>query len=144
VLRAAEGRSTRSIAEEVGVQPRIVSNWRRRLADHGLAGLEDQPQEAPNYTRHGTTTLFAALEVATGQVIAAHSKRLRRMEFLGSMNHVASRIANSTSFSTISAPTKSASAGQRNTRKSTSTSPPPDRRGSIRSRLGFLFSKTSR
>jgi transposase len=88
VLRAAEGRSTRSIAEEVGVQPRIVSNWRRRLADHGLAGLEDRPQEAPNYTRHGTTTLFAALEVATGQVIAAHSKRLRRVEFLGSMNHV--------------------------------------------------------
>ena len=31
VLLAAEGRSTRSIAEEVGVQPRIVSNWRRRL-----------------------------------------------------------------------------------------------------------------
>ena len=30
ILLAAEGRSTRSIAEEVGVQPRIVSNWRRR------------------------------------------------------------------------------------------------------------------
>ena len=30
VLLAAEGRSTRSIAEEVGVQPRIVSHWRRR------------------------------------------------------------------------------------------------------------------
>ena len=37
VLLAAEGRSTRSIAEEVGVQPRIVSNWRRRFAEHGLA-----------------------------------------------------------------------------------------------------------
>jgi transposase-like protein len=48
VLLAAEGRSTRSIAEEVGVQPRIVSNWRRRFADHGLAGLEDRPLEAPN------------------------------------------------------------------------------------------------
>src|SRR5215471_12683414 len=42
VLLAAEGRSTRSIAEEVGVQPRIVSDWRRRFADHGLAGLEDR------------------------------------------------------------------------------------------------------
>jgi hypothetical protein len=31
VLLAAEGRSTRSIAEEVGVQPRIVSNWRCRF-----------------------------------------------------------------------------------------------------------------
>jgi hypothetical protein len=41
VLLAVEGRSTRSIAEEVGVQPRIVNNWRRRLADHGLGGLKD-------------------------------------------------------------------------------------------------------
>ena len=45
VLLAAEGRSTRSIAEEVGVQPRIVSNWRqRRFADHGLGGLKDRPR----------------------------------------------------------------------------------------------------
>src|SRR5437588_5665155 len=43
VLLAAEGRSTRSIAEEVGVQPRIVSNWRRRFAEHGLGGLKDLP-----------------------------------------------------------------------------------------------------
>ncbi|WP_245322658.1 hypothetical protein, partial [Bradyrhizobium valentinum] len=28
-----------------------------------------------DYKRHGTTTLFAALEVATGKIIAAHSKR---------------------------------------------------------------------
>src|SRR3984893_13687660 len=32
VLLAAEGRSTRSIAEEVGGQPRIVSHWRRRFS----------------------------------------------------------------------------------------------------------------
>src|ERR1700745_2092956 len=44
VLLAAEGRSTRSIAEEVGVQPRIVSNWRRRFAEHGLGGLKDRPR----------------------------------------------------------------------------------------------------
>ena len=207
VLLAAEGRSTRSIAEEVGVQPRIVSNWRRRFADHGLAGLKNLPRggkepiygkatnkrilalldkpppdgyarwtgpllakalcdvdvqyvwrflrehnidlvarkswcesndpqfaakaadvvglyidppakaivlcvdekpsiqaleraqgylKLPNgraltgqshdYKRHGTTTLFAALEVATGKIIAAHSKRRRRIEFLGFMN----------------------------------------------------------
>jgi transposase len=207
VLLAAEGRSTRSIAEEVGVQPRIVSNWRRRFADHGLGGLKDRPRASkeriygpvtnkrilallgkppppgygrwtgpllakalgdvdvqyvwrllrehkidlaarkswcesndpqftakaadvvglyvdppakaivlcvdekpsiqaleraqgylklPNgraltgqshdYKRHGTTTLFAALEVATGRIIAAHSKRRRRVDFLGFMN----------------------------------------------------------
>jgi transposase len=44
VLLAAEGRSTRSIAQEVGVQPRIVSKWRHRFADHGLGGLEDRPR----------------------------------------------------------------------------------------------------
>src|SRR6476469_9249708 len=38
VLLAAAGRSTRSIAKEVGVQPRIVSLWRHRYADHGLEG----------------------------------------------------------------------------------------------------------
>ena len=40
------------------------------------------------YKRHGTTTLFAALEVATGKVMATHSKRRRRVEFLGFMNEV--------------------------------------------------------
>src|SRR5581483_4416301 len=46
VLLAAESRSTRSIAEEVGVQPRIVSKWRRRFAQHGLGGLKDRPRAA--------------------------------------------------------------------------------------------------
>ena len=34
------------------------------------------------YKRHGTTTLFAALEVATGFITAGHSWRRRRREFL--------------------------------------------------------------
>jgi transposase len=209
VLLAADGLSTRAIAKEVGVQPRIVSLWRRRHADHGLDGLKDKPRpgreplytpatdkrilelldkpppagfgrwtgpllakalgdvdvqyvwrclrhykidlaarkswcesndpdfaekaadvvglyvdppakaivlcvdekpsiqaleraqgylKLPNgraltgqshdYKRHGTTTLFAALQVATGKVIAAHSKRRRRVEFLGFMDSV--------------------------------------------------------
>jgi transposase len=209
VLLAADGRSTRSIAKEVGAQPRIVSNWRARFAEEGLDGLEERPRpgKAPIYTkatdkrilalldkpapdgfarwtgpllaealgdvheqyvwrflrdtkidlaarkswcesddpdfaakaaevvglyiappakaivlcidekpsiqaleraqgylklpngraltghshdykRHGTTTLFAALEVATGKIIASHSKRRRRVEFLDFMNGV--------------------------------------------------------
>src|ERR1700721_3918017 len=44
VLLAAAGRSTRSIAKEVGVQPRIVSLWRHRFADQGLEGLKDRPR----------------------------------------------------------------------------------------------------
>src|SRR6266853_1544511 len=209
VLLAAAGRSTRSIAKEVGVQPRIVSLWRHRYADHGLEGLQDKPRpgkqpiytkatdkrilrqldkpppegfarwtgpllagalgdvdvqyvwrflrshkidlavrkswcesndpnftakaadvvglyvappekaivlcvdekpsiqaleraqgylKLPNgraltgqshdYTRHGTSTLFAALDVATGKIHAAHTQRRRRGEFLGFMNDI--------------------------------------------------------
>lgn len=44
--------------------------------------------QSHDYKRHGTTTLFAALEVATGKIIAAHSKRRRRVEFLDFMNSV--------------------------------------------------------
>src|SRR5213596_4244005 len=53
VLLAADGRSTRSIAKEVGVQPRIVSLWRHRYADQGLEGLQDKPRpgKQPIYTK---------------------------------------------------------------------------------------------
>lgn len=40
------------------------------------------------YKRHGTTTLFTALETATGQVMAGHYQRRRRVEFLDFMNQV--------------------------------------------------------
>jgi len=40
------------------------------------------------YKRHGTTTLFAALDIATGQVIAGHYFRRRRREFLDFLNHI--------------------------------------------------------
>jgi hypothetical protein len=41
-----------------------------------------------DYKRHGTTTLFAAFEVATGKVRATHKKRRRRKEFLDFMDEV--------------------------------------------------------
>jgi len=40
------------------------------------------------YKRHGTTTLFAALDIATGLVKAGHFNRRRRREFLKFMNRV--------------------------------------------------------
>ena len=40
------------------------------------------------YKRHGTTTLFAALEISTGQVKTAHYSRRRRREFLDFMNEI--------------------------------------------------------
>lgn len=53
VLLAAGGRSTRSIAREVGVQPRIVSLWRHHYADLGLEGLQSKPLpgKQPIYTK---------------------------------------------------------------------------------------------
>lgn len=209
MLLAAEGRSTRSIAREVGTMPRTVSGWRARFAREGLAGLADKPRPGPaakygaetgqrilalldqpppkgyarwtgpllaaalgdvdvqyiwrflraqridlsgrkswcestdpefaakaadvvglymappenaivicvdekpsiqaleraqgylklpngraltghshEYKRNGTSTLFAAFEVATGKVTAAHKKRRRRVEFLDFMNDI--------------------------------------------------------
>jgi len=44
--------------------------------------------QSHDYKRHGTTILFAALEVPTGKIVATHSKRRRRVEFLGFMNSV--------------------------------------------------------
>src|SRR5215470_15845004 len=66
VLLAAEGRSTRSIAEEVGVQPRIVSNWRRRFAEHGLGGLKDRPRagKKPIYGKATNKRILALLDKA--------------------------------------------------------------------------------
>jgi len=40
------------------------------------------------YKRHGTTTLFASLEVVTGLVKAGHYNRKRRKEFLHFMNQI--------------------------------------------------------
>jgi transposase len=42
-----------------------------------------------DYVRHGTTTLFAALEVATGRVTAAVKPRHRHQEFLSFLKQVA-------------------------------------------------------
>src|SRR5271166_3639071 len=41
-----------------------------------------------DYKRNGTSTLFAAFEVATGKVTAAHKNRRRRVEFLDFMNDI--------------------------------------------------------
>jgi transposase len=41
-----------------------------------------------DYTRHGTTTLFAALDLSSGKVVGRHYKRRRRIEFLDFMNQI--------------------------------------------------------
>src|SRR5258707_306099 len=93
VLLAAAGRSTRSIAKEVGVQPRIVSLWRHRYADHGLEGLKDKPRpgKQPIYTKTTDKRILRLLYKPppegfarwTGPLLAssampASAKRMRR------------------------------------------------------------------
>jgi transposase len=44
VLLSADGVSNREIAARVGLSPAMVSHWRCRYRDHGLAGLHDAPR----------------------------------------------------------------------------------------------------
>ncbi len=81
VLLAAAGRSTRSIATEVQVMPRIASLWRGRYAREGLDGLVNRRRSGPKpkYTAEAGRRILAALDRAppagygrwTGKLIAA-------------------------------------------------------------------------
>lgn len=59
-----------------------AQGWLKMPDGRALTGF------AHEYKRHGTTTLFAALNVATGQVIGGHFKRKRRVEFLEFMDRL--------------------------------------------------------
>ena len=45
-----------------------------------------------DYRRHGTTTLFAALDVATGKVIGKLKRRHRSVEFISFLRHIDSTV----------------------------------------------------
>jgi len=55
----------------------------------GLGYLEGITHQ---YVRHGTTTLFAALDLATGIVIAQCKKRHRHQEFLQFLKHIDAQV----------------------------------------------------
>ena len=59
-----------------------AQGWLKLPNGKALTGFQHE------YKRHGTTTLFAALEVATGLVKGDHYRRRRRVEFLDFMNGV--------------------------------------------------------
>ena len=59
-----------------------AQGWLRLPDGKALTGFSH------GYKRHGTTTLFAALEVATGQVVGGHYWRRRRRDFLDFMNRL--------------------------------------------------------
>lgn len=55
----------------------------------GLGYLEGITHQ---YKRHGTLTLFAALDLATGEVITQCKKRHRHQEFLQFLNHIEANV----------------------------------------------------
>ena len=50
-------------------------------------------RRTPDYVRNGTTSLFAALNVATGQVIGKCYRRHRQQEFLKFLNEIDAQVA---------------------------------------------------
>lgn len=72
-----------SVDEKPSIQAlERAQGWLRLPNGKALRG------HAHEYKRHGTTTLFAALEVPTGLVQVGHYRRKRRREFLDFMNRV--------------------------------------------------------
>jgi transposase len=72
-----------SVDEKPAIQAlERAQGWLRLPDGQALRGFSHE------YKRHGTTTLFAALEVATGMVRVGHYLRRRRREFLDFMNQV--------------------------------------------------------
>jgi transposase len=59
-----------------------AQGWIRLPNGKALTGFNHE------YKRHGTSTLFAALNIASGQIQAGHFRRRRRREFLEFMNRV--------------------------------------------------------
>lgn len=46
-----------------------------------------------DYVRHGTTTLFAALDIATGQVLTRCKHRHRHQEYLHFLKHIDANVS---------------------------------------------------
>lgn len=75
-----------SVDEKPAIQAlERAQGWLRLPNGTALRGFSHE------YKRHGTTTLFAALEVATGLAHVGHYHRRRRREFLDFMNQLVAR-----------------------------------------------------
>jgi transposase len=72
-----------SVDEKPAIQAlERAQGWLRLPDGQAMRGFSHE------YKRHGTTTLFAAMEIATGMVKVGHYPHRRRREFLDFMNSV--------------------------------------------------------
>jgi transposase len=77
-----------SVDEKPAIQAlERAQGWLRLPNGQAVRGFNHE------YKRHGTTTLFAALEVATGLAHVGHYRRRRRREFLDFMNRIGAAYA---------------------------------------------------
>jgi len=82
-LEPPKGAVVISVDEKPAIQAlERAQGWLRLPDGQALRGFSHE------YKRHGTTTLFAALEVATGMVRVGHYRHRRRREFLDFMNQI--------------------------------------------------------
>src|SRR6516162_2500666 len=85
VLGCAAGLSNKSVAARERVTVQTVGKWRRRFVDRTQPLLPLRPgqiaRRSHDYQRHGTTSLFAALDIATGRVIGRCYQHHRAIEF---------------------------------------------------------------
>src|SRR4029077_21196188 len=76
-LQRPENAVVLSVDEKPHIQAlERAQGWLKLPNGKALTGFNHE------YKRHGTTTLFAALDVVTGLVKAGHYRRRRRVEFL--------------------------------------------------------------
>ena len=94
-----------------------------------------------DYKRHGTTTLFAALDVLTGMIISQCTPRHRHQEWLKFLKTIDRQVPKDLqihrSCTTPPTSTTTSASGWTNTPGSTCTSPRPRRRGSTSSNAGL-------
>lgn len=88
ILRSAQGASTQEIARELGVWPPLVSKWRRRFAEQGLAGLFDAPRRG-RPARYSQQTRGRILAVLDEEPPAGYRRWNGRLlaERLGDVSH---------------------------------------------------------
>ena len=106
ILHSADRLNVAEVAKRVGVGRPAVWRWQRRFALAGVDSLLCDATRKPgkprlddaivrrvvalthDYKRHGTTTLFAALNVLDGTVVGRCMARHRHQEFLRCLNAI--------------------------------------------------------
>src|SRR5438034_31421 len=98
IVLSAQGQTQQRIAEQLGISRVAVNRWVGRFALHRLDGLNDRAgrgrkpwlplgighirTRTHDYVRHGTLTLFAALNYLEGKLITRLAARHRHQEWL--------------------------------------------------------------